>query len=96
MINLECPANDWMCPYFDNGRCTLETAKVDCEFMAEEEDEQSSFFIADKFSEFSDNFPYRKGLPFYYIIKLKGLSRGFLKIFLFYFFRKGVDFPLHL
>ena len=39
MINLECPANDWMCPYFDNGRCTLETAKVDCEFMAEEEDE---------------------------------------------------------
>lgn len=39
MINLECPVNDWMCPYFDNGRCTLETAKVDCEFMAEEEDE---------------------------------------------------------
>lgn len=39
MINLECPANDWFCPYFDNGRCTLETAKVDCEFMAEEEDE---------------------------------------------------------
>ena len=39
MINLECPANDWMCPYFDNGRCTLETAKEDCEFMAEEEDE---------------------------------------------------------
>ncbi len=52
MINLECPVNDWMCPYFDNGRCTLETAKVDCEFMAEEEDEQSSFLLQVNFQNF--------------------------------------------
>lgn len=56
MLNLECPANDWLCPYFDNGRCTLETAKVDCEFMAEEEDEQSSFFTFARAQIFYDNF----------------------------------------
>lgn len=39
MISNECPVNDWMCPYFDNGRCTLENAEKECEFMMEEEDE---------------------------------------------------------
>ena len=37
--NIECPSNDWMCPYFDNGGCTLENAKMECDaFYGLEED----------------------------------------------------------
>lgn len=33
MLYLECPENDWTYPYFDNGQCTLEDAKEQCEFF---------------------------------------------------------------
>lgn len=26
MAHYECPANDWFCPYFDNGACQLRNA----------------------------------------------------------------------
>lgn len=32
---LECPANDWLCPYFDNGNCTLEKAREKCDAFFE-------------------------------------------------------------
>ena len=38
----DCPVNDWLCPYFDNDGCTLETAKEDCDAwfgLDDEEDE---------------------------------------------------------
>lgn len=38
MFYLECPENDWFCPYFDNGRCTLENAKDHCDYFFGEED----------------------------------------------------------
>lgn len=34
---IECPANDWMCPYFDNGGCTLENAEQECDEFYEGE-----------------------------------------------------------
>ena len=39
---LECPANDWLCPYFDNGNCSLENAKDECDefFDFDEEEEE--------------------------------------------------------
>ena len=39
---VECPTNDWFCPYFENGGCTLENAKMECDAFYdwdEEEDE---------------------------------------------------------
>ena len=29
----ECPANDWMCKYFENGTCKLQNAEKLCDFM---------------------------------------------------------------
>lgn len=39
MLFLECPENDWMCPYFDNGRCTLENVEEKCEFFDTDEED---------------------------------------------------------
>lgn len=39
MLYLDCPENDWTCPYFDNGRCTLEDAKEQCEFFDMDEED---------------------------------------------------------
>ncbi len=27
----ECPANDWFCPYFENGECRLRNAPQECD-----------------------------------------------------------------
>lgn len=27
----ECPTNDWLCPYFDNGACQLRNAPQECD-----------------------------------------------------------------
>ena len=27
----ECPVNDWLCPYFENGDCTLENCEQECD-----------------------------------------------------------------
>jgi hypothetical protein len=26
-----CPVNDWLCPYFENGDCTLENCEQECD-----------------------------------------------------------------
>ena len=31
----ECPVNDWMCRYFDNGVCKLRNAEEVCDHMRE-------------------------------------------------------------
>ena len=31
----ECPVNDWMCKYFDNGVCKLRNAEKVCDHMRE-------------------------------------------------------------
>lgn len=36
----ECPTNDWLCPYFDNGNCTLDDAKNECDAFFELDDEE--------------------------------------------------------
>ena len=36
----ECPANDWLCPYFDNGNCTLEDSKNECDVWYGEEGDE--------------------------------------------------------
>lgn len=40
---IECPINDWYCPYFKNGDCALgKEAKVECDawYGLEEEDNE--------------------------------------------------------
>lgn len=40
---IECPINDWDCPYFKNGDCILgKEAKVECDawYGLEEEDDE--------------------------------------------------------
>ena len=35
----ECPANDWFCPYFENGECRLRNAPQECDaFFGIEDD----------------------------------------------------------
>ena len=42
-----CPINDWLCPYFDNGDCTLENCEEACDaFYAGDEEEE----IEDKYT----------------------------------------------
>ncbi len=43
-----CPVNDWLCPYFDNGDCTLENCEVECDafYTGDEEGEE----IEDKYT----------------------------------------------
>lgn len=37
---IECPINDWQCPYFENGDCTMgKEAKVECDAWYGLEDE---------------------------------------------------------
>lgn len=37
---IECPINDWQCPYFENGDCTMgNEAKVECDAWYGLEDE---------------------------------------------------------
>lgn len=31
----ECPANDWFCPYFENGECQLRNAPQECDAFLE-------------------------------------------------------------
>lgn len=31
----ECPANDWMCRFFDNGSCKLVNAEDKCDILKE-------------------------------------------------------------
>ena len=38
---LECPVNDWLCPYFDNGNCALENSKKECDEWFELEDNEN-------------------------------------------------------
>ena len=38
---IECPAGDWLCPYYDNGDCTLKNCEVECDaFYAGDEEEE--------------------------------------------------------
>jgi hypothetical protein len=38
---IECPINDWYCPYFKNGDCTLgKEAKVECDAWYGLEDDE--------------------------------------------------------
>ena len=37
---LECPVNDWLCPYFDNGNCTLENPEFECDVFFDFDDEE--------------------------------------------------------
>ena len=34
-----CPVNDWLCPYFENGDCTLENCEQECDAFYGLEDE---------------------------------------------------------
>lgn len=35
MARYECPANDWFCPYFENGECQLRNAPQECDAFLE-------------------------------------------------------------
>ena len=35
-----CPVNDWLCPYFENGDCTLENCEQECDAFYGLEDEE--------------------------------------------------------
>lgn len=40
MKSKECPVHDWLCPYYENGDCTLENAHEECDaFYGLEEEE---------------------------------------------------------
>jgi hypothetical protein len=44
-----CPVNDWLCPYFENGDCTLENCEQECDvFYGLEDDEEEE--IEDKYT----------------------------------------------
>ena len=48
---VECPVNDWDCPYYDNGDCTLENCQQKCDaFYSGEEAEK------DEDEEVEDNY----------------------------------------
>ena len=45
---IQCPERDWLCPYFDNGDCTLENCELECDafYAGDEEGEE----IEDKYT----------------------------------------------
>lgn len=46
-----CPVNDWLCPYFDSGDCTLRNCQQECDaFYTGEEAEK------DEDEEVEDNY----------------------------------------
>ena len=46
---VECPVNDWLCPYFENGDCTLENCEQECDaFYGLEDDEEEE--IEDRYT----------------------------------------------
>ena len=44
-----CPVNDWLCPYFDSGDCTLENCEQECDAFYGLEDEEEEE-IEDKYT----------------------------------------------
>ena len=46
---IACPDNDWWCPYFENGDCTLKNCEQECDaFYGLEDDEEEE--IEDKYT----------------------------------------------
>ena len=47
-----CPVNDWLCPYFENGDCTLENCEVECDafYTGDEEEKEEEEEIEDKYT----------------------------------------------
>ena len=47
-----CPVNDWLCPYFDNGDCTLKNCEVECDafYTGDEEEKEEEEETEDKYT----------------------------------------------
>ena len=42
---IECPMDDWECPYYEDGNCTLEHPDEDCDAFYDEDFDEEGYIL---------------------------------------------------